>query len=330
MARLFFILLLALLPAVSHANCRGTDLRKSMSPSELAQLSAKAARVPYAEGNHWVASKGNQRVHIVGTFHSGDKRHNRTVRALTPYVKKADLVVLEIHTQKAQKFFDDMAKHPEFYVLQRPPYIDQLMSPKGWAELKKRSAISPLGDDMLKRLQPFLLEATISSSQCDPFAWQRNWRGLDEKIERLAHRNRVPVLALETPAQSVKRLTAIPLRDQVKMMELQMRSQRGDADIATTMRNAYFEENTPLAFAIHEHFIFRDVKVPRSEVARLLRVQSQYLLDRRNKKWMPILLNRKEKTIVVAVGAGHLSGKNGLLNLYRARGYKLQRIPLKR
>ena len=33
---------------------------------------AEARRVPYATGNHWIATRGDQVVHVVGTFHLSD------------------------------------------------------------------------------------------------------------------------------------------------------------------------------------------------------------------------------------------------------------------
>ncbi len=53
------------------------------------------------------------------------------------------------------------------------------------------------------------------------------------------------------------------------------------------------------------------------------------LLDERNENWIPVI----EKNIRVApsfigVGSGHLGGKKGVVNLLRAKGYKLKPIKL--
>lgn len=50
--------------------------------------------------------------------------------------------------------------------------------------------------------------------------------------------------------------------------------------------------------------------------------ESKVMLDDRNKKWFEILpAIMKEQQTFVAVGALHLSGKNGLINLFRNAGY---------
>ena len=50
-----------------------------------------------------------------------------------------------------------------------------------------------------------------------------------------------------------------------------------------------------------------------------------FLLDDRNKNWVGQLKNiLKEKNIFIAVGAGHLVGKNGLIELLKKEGYTVK------
>ena len=58
--------------------------------------------------------------------------------------------------------------------------------------------------------------------------------------------------------------------------------------------------------------------------------EAEKLLDNRNKAWMTQLPSLfSEQSTFVAVGALHLSGKNGLVNLLRAQGYTVKPLPLK-
>jgi uncharacterized protein YbaP (TraB family) len=53
------------------------------------------------------------------------------------------------------------------------------------------------------------------------------------------------------------------------------------------------------------------------------------LLDDRNKDWIPKIEKAiGEKSSFIAVGGGHLGGKNGVVNLLRAKGYKVEAIKL--
>jgi uncharacterized protein YbaP (TraB family) len=52
------------------------------------------------------------------------------------------------------------------------------------------------------------------------------------------------------------------------------------------------------------------------------------IVDERNRRWLPQIekfLQRGEETLVV-VGAAHLVGKNGVIELLRRRGYRLEQM----
>ena len=51
------------------------------------------------------------------------------------------------------------------------------------------------------------------------------------------------------------------------------------------------------------------------------------LIDKRNIKWTPIIeAAAKEAPSFFAVGAGHLGGKNGVINLLRRKGYSVSPV----
>jgi uncharacterized protein len=53
------------------------------------------------------------------------------------------------------------------------------------------------------------------------------------------------------------------------------------------------------------------------------------LLDERNKNWIPKIEKAiNEKPSFIAVGGGHLGGKNGVISLLKAQGYKIRPIKL--
>lgn len=51
------------------------------------------------------------------------------------------------------------------------------------------------------------------------------------------------------------------------------------------------------------------------------------MLTERNKKWVPRIISiAKEKPTFFGVGAGHLGGENGVINLLRKAGYKVDPV----
>ena len=57
-------------------------------------------------------------------------------------------------------------------------------------------------------------------------------------------------------------------------------------------------------------------------------IMYERLLVNRNRNWLPTLdalLNRKGRAFVV-VGAAHLVGRDGLLAMFKAKGYKVEQL----
>jgi uncharacterized protein YbaP (TraB family) len=51
------------------------------------------------------------------------------------------------------------------------------------------------------------------------------------------------------------------------------------------------------------------------------------LLDDRNERWIPILQKEfKKNSLFIAVGAGHLPGEKGVIQLLRNAGYTVEAV----
>jgi uncharacterized protein YbaP (TraB family) len=52
------------------------------------------------------------------------------------------------------------------------------------------------------------------------------------------------------------------------------------------------------------------------------------VLDERNRRWIPQIeqMLKQDQNVLVVVGAGHLVGKTGVIELLKARGYNLEQM----
>ncbi|NDW48005.1 TraB/GumN family protein [Ruegeria sp. PrR005] len=320
------ILCLGLLAATGvEARCTGTDLRTRLTPEGEALLAREIKKVPFAYGNHWIATKGSQRIHLIGTQHTGDSRMRAVMRKLTPVIQTADAVLLEVTAKQLATLEDTLRKTPSILTIPKgSPGLDKLMEPEEWQMLSLQMRVQGVDERVLARMQPWFISMNLSRSGCGGrglFAY----RGLDDRIELLAARAGVPVGSLEAVGTGMSSLSAIPIRDQVKLLVLDMKSELNFDDQVVTLSNAYFEERLAEAMLIEDWTLYRDLDVSRKEVSRLLRQFDTHILDKRNRAWMPVIQRTKAQTLVVAVGAAHLPGKAGLLNLLKQRGYSLSR-----
>ena len=325
MLRLFVFVLFCLTSAtVAAAQCRGTDLRDRLTPAAQERLQREIAKVPFAYGNHWVATKGKQRIHVIGTQHTGDSRMRAIMRTLRPVIEQADAVLLEVTRMELAKIEDVLLDNRSLILITKGPTLPQMMSETAWADLSHRMKQQGYDPEQTARIQPWYLSLSLAQSGCGGRGFAA-YSGLDDRIEDLAIRNRIPIGSLELSMDGMRSLALQPIRDQAKLLELDLASDLNIDDQVVTQRNAYFSETLAEALLIKEWTMYRDIDIPRSEVVRLLRQFDTLLLDRRNKAWMPVITRTKGDNLVVAVGAAHLPGRNGVLNLLHKRGYTLTR-----
>jgi len=324
-------LLLAALPLLAaapgaEARCSGIDLRDHLTDSARIRLDADLARVPFALGNHWVASRGGQRIDIVGTQHSGDARMSAIMRQLRPLIRQADVVFLEVTEPQMLAADSDQSAFASYFLLPPGQRLDRMMPAADWQLLTARLAPQGITAEAAARMQPWYLSDFLTGTDCRKRGFGAR-RGLDDRIERSARTAGTPTLGLEEPEAGLAALASMPLADQVKMLRYDLRSETRHEDLYVTLSEAFFDNRLTEGRIVMSWMIYRDLDVPRREVHRLLARFDQAVLDRRNRAWVTHLRSRRDRHLVVAVGAAHLAGEAGLLNLLHRAGYQLHRAP---
>lgn len=134
----------------------------------------------------------------------------------------------------------------------------------------------------------------------------------DMTIQSIASEQDIPVIGLETIAQQMAifdNMDTLKQRDMV--MELIRNPQKQDETLQA-MFDIYLKQNVDLMYQyMHDE-------------GGSLMESSDELLVKRNYNWIPKIeeLIRKKNTLI-AVGAGHLGGEEGVLRLLEKKGYKL-------
>lgn len=326
MLRMLLIGLALLVASTAHARCTGTDLRELLTPSGAQRLERELKSVPFANGNHWIATKGNRKIHVIGTQHTGDSRMRGIIRTLRPFIEQADVVLLEVSTRELKRLDDVLRQDPSIVMIPPGPGLPELMDAEDWSMLSLRMKDQGIDTRVLARMQPWFVSMNLSGSGCGGRGLFSH-SGLDDRIERIAIRNRIPVGSLETVGDGMRALSGQPMRDQLRMLELDLKSQLNVDDQVVTLANAYFEEDLAAAMLIQRWTLYSDLNIPRREVERLLIQYENRILEDRNYRWMPIIQRTKAETLFVAVGAAHLPGRTGLLRLLEKQGYSLTRAP---
>ncbi|HEX8334784.1 MAG TPA: TraB/GumN family protein [Segetibacter sp.] len=163
--------------------------------------------------------------------------------------------------------------------------------------------------DMLKRTKPMLLMALVYPSMlgCQPDSWEKTF-------QTLAEGKNMKVSGLEKVADQIKVFEKIPYKIQ--------------ADMLMDMMNNLDSSKASFASLI-EVYKSKDIN-KMQEMTMDDKNFAEYesiLLNDRNNNWVPVIINQaKQKPTFFAVGAAHLGGLNGVINLLRQQGISVKPI----
>jgi uncharacterized protein YbaP (TraB family) len=167
----------------------------------------------------------------------------------------------------------------------------------------------------LKRFKPWLLAMTLVEMEWQKAGFDASL-GLDRHFYDRAKAEGKRVQGLETVEYQVSLFDGMTMEEQDRMLAESLK------DLAQSRANVFKLTDAWKAGNVSalERIVLDDLKDDP--------VLYQRLLVGRNKNWLPTLdalLTRNGRTFVV-VGAAHLIGPDGLLAMFRAKGYKVDQL----
>ncbi|MFW8635202.1 TraB/GumN family protein [Cribrihabitans pelagius] len=325
--RILLSLIFFLLPAVLWAACSGTDLRMNLSPAERAGISARVAALPYGEGNHWIARRGERRVHVIGTLHLNDPRMEPLTARLAPVIEGADALLIEADADAEAAFLETLARDPSLTLITEGPSLIDRLPAADWQALAAKARRHGIPPWMAAKMQPWFLSVSMAVPPCLRAPGSAPEPGLDKRLEARARAAAVPVAALEDPLTLLALMASDPLDQQVRELRAMLALLGTDGDAFRTMTESYFDEQAAFFLELNRRDFLAQGTLPRPELEAMWQKTLTGLTGRRNRAWLPVIEATRGKRIVVAAGALHLPGENGLLNLLAQAGYSLKRAP---
>ncbi len=322
--RLLSFCLGLLLPITAHAACEGRDLRLDLSAESQADLEKTISDIPFPEGNHWIATKDGTVLHLIGTLHTSDPRMAPVVERLEPVLSQADAFFFEVTQDEMDAFEKDLADDFSPVLITSGPTLIDLMSEEDWTALSATLAERGIPAWMAAKMRPWFLSMMLGIPPCLMNTPDFD-RGMDMRLTELAEQHGIPQYSLERIEDLIAMFDSHPLEEQVaSLTRLAGALQAGD-DQMITMANAYIEEQHAAIIELAKiQGLDASGMTPEEFNAEWKGFEDQ-LLVQRNANWMEKILDLKDQTAVIAVGAGHLSNDYGLLNQLQQAGYTLER-----
>lgn len=166
------------------------------------------------------------------------------------------------------------------------------------------------GMAMMERIKPTMLQSFLYPKMiaCKSIS------GVEMEVMALAAKDKKEIKGFETIAFQTSVFDSIPYKDQAKELLNIIDSVDSYTQYFDTMLNVYKEQQLS-----ELQKMFSD---PQFNVGE---ANQEILLDKRNMNWVQQLKNILPKnSVFIAVGAGHLVGEKGLIELLKKEGYNMR------
>jgi uncharacterized protein len=133
-------------------------------------------------------------------------------------------------------------------------------------------------------------------------------------IMQEAKKQKISVTGLEEPREQLELFNSMSEDSVVKELLDLAKDYSQERLEYQKLVNAYKRQDLPLLYELIEQ-----AKAPGVDMGSFV--------DERNKKWIGRMEERMDQTpVFFAVGAAHLWGENGLINLLRQEGYRVEAV----
>ncbi len=311
----------------AHALCEGPLMSDSFSPEQSASLEAAIAATPYNQGIYWQATRGPDQISIIGTVHIYDPRLEAISDRLTPVIAAADILLVEADAAEQAEMQSAMATDTSLFLITEGPTLIDLLPPDKWQTLATAATDRGVPPFMIAKMQPWFAMLTLAIPPCAMAEMAQGRMGLDHMLMTTAEMSDVPTQSLEPWNTAFDLLSQGTMDDQLDMLMVSLGQDGAQAMLLNETLEAYFAQEVARIWEV-SRIASTMTDVPAEEGLAAYAELEELLLNNRNRNWMPHIAQAAQDhdDIVIAVGAAHLIGEQGILSLLAAEGWTLTRI----
>lgn len=316
-------LLLGLGSAPATAGCTGPSLLDRLDADKLAGLRAAVEATPYGEGLLWSAQRGGTRILLAGTMHLPDPRHAVTLAALGPAIRDADLVLLEATAEEQRLMARTLAERPELAVITDGPILSDLLPPEDWSRVAAAADLRGIPPALAARYRPWLLMMALSVPPCALEGGSDGGGGLDHLIQNAADAEGTPTASLEPWDTLFRLMQGGGIAREIAVLKLVLLDPGPAEEMLVAMREGYFSGRIAELWELSR--MSADL-LPAPAEPGAAEALEDGLLIQRNAAWVPVIEEAAARTprLLVAAGASHLPGEDGVLRLLERAGWTIE------
>ena len=248
--------------------------------------------------------------YLFGTMHLIEKENFLFPKKLERKIKQSQSLMMELEgipdPKKSMELI--MLEEGEFFDFFNKEQIDSIFT---WADENFK-----MNETMFKmsftKMKPFVVMQLSTQ-----LFFQGKTESYEMTFEKIAKENNLITIGLETIEEQMGFFDDLSDTQQSEILMGAIRNQEEDIESAKEMQTLYANQDLK---ALYEMI---------TSSGGVISEEQNKFLDDRNKNWIPKIVNEisKHKTFI-AVGAGHLDGHQGVIQLLINQGYTLTPIQL--
>ncbi len=253
------------------------------------------------------STEGGLAGYVFGTIHSRDDRAFQFGDSLLPALYKCPQVAGELDPSEVASSSMALLSRMQ---LPAGGHLQDLYSKRDWKKVSAalEAKLGPMAT-MMHRTKPLFILAMLTEMDMSG----THERVLDDHLLHMAAENGQQVSGLETVAEQVSALDALPLKQQAALLLEHVRHPEAGWEQLERMHEAYAEQDLQRLMTLVQ------------ETGALPEELERSLLDERNARMVQRMdvLMRIGDACFFAVGAAHLPGASGVITGLRGSGWRV-------
>ncbi len=279
---------------------------------------ARAVEQPFGQGVLWKVEEPNSEAapnYVFGTIHVTDRRVLNLPMEVRKAFAHARAAIFEIRQGGS-----DAAKMRNIMLLDEDQSLSDYLNDDQLRLVAKAAELYGFDERDLQRLKPWGVYLLLSAPPSEDARQKQGRKILDFAMQTRARDFGLPVYGLETLEEQMALFDAMSDRDQVAVLDSTLQQLEQAESLYENMLQLYLAGDISGIFAMI-------TDSPGAPDAEALTSFLDNLLDRRNINMVDRMQSHlQEGGAFVAIGALHLPGELGVLNLLQSKGYTLTRV----
>ena len=265
----------------------------------------------------WKVSNGSNNLYLLGSFHM----LSASDYPLAPSVDRVFAAAQQVYFEIAPEEMNGpqvAAKMMQTALPADGKTLPQILSPKGWAALQRYAEQNHVALAGMERYKPWFVAILLANGEAPAAGLDPAW-GLDKQLMERAAQAAKPTHGLETAQAQIATLDGLSLPLQEAFLMDALREMKDYPHLMGVLHDAWRRGDV----AALEHLAKDDMQAQSPELYS--RVNAG-----RNQTWLPtldgVLQDPAGSSALVVVGAMHLVGQDGLVQLLKHKGYRVERV----